>query len=258
MIRVLPRKEEIGETSLAGAVVAVIDALRATSTIATALAHGARAVIPCASPGEARRVAAAAPGRLLAGEEGALPIPGFDLGNSPREYSPEAVAGREIALVTTNGTRAIRLVQDGMGGRLGNVLLASFLNAGAAARALAEAAAGRDVVIVCSGTAGRFSLDDFLCAGALADALEASGAEGLDDLAQAARDAYRQNRGRLAEALAGCRHARFLFDAGLGGDVAFCARENVFDVVPVVRWPEDGGGPPYVTASPGSRWIAAG
>lgn len=247
LIRVVPRKEEIRETGLGdAAAVVVIDALRATSTIATALAAGARAVYPCADAAEARRVAAAGEGRLLAGEAGAIRIPGFDLGNSPREFVPAAVSGKEIVMVTTNGTRAIRAVHAVNPGRPRSVLLAAFVNCAAAAAALA-AATGRDgdAVIVCSGTAGRFSLDDFLCAGALIFHRQAPGddpAPELDDLARAARDAYLHNRGRLVEALTSCRHARILFEAGLADDIDFCGRENIFDVVPAVRFPAAGDG----------------
>lgn len=157
---VVPRQEDIGALAPGGSVV-VIDVLRATSTIVAALAHGAVAVYPCATAGEARELAAGRGGdRLLCGEADSLKIAGFDLGNSPREFTPEAVAGREVVLVTSNGTRALRSLPGGAG----EVVLASFLNAGAVGRHLARAAAG-GVTIICAGTRGGFSLEDFLCAG---------------------------------------------------------------------------------------------
>lgn len=237
-VRVVPRKEDLPGAGLAGAATAVIDVLRATSTVVVALAAGAPAVRPCAGPDEARRLAARlrADGTpcLLAGEVEAVRAPGFDLGNSPREFIPTAVAGREVVLATTNGTRAVRLLPSGVAG----VALASLLNAAAAAAWLAAAAreAGGGVALVCAGTAGAFSLDDFLGAGAVIDRLEGRfpGGLDLDDPARAARDAYRQNRGRMGEAVAACGHAGRLFAAGLGEDVAFCAREDVFSLVPVV------------------------
>lgn len=252
-VRVVPRKEDLPGAGLAGAAVAVIDVLRATSTAVAALAAGAPAVYPCAGPEEARRLAArlraAGTPCLLCGESGALKLPGFDLGNSPREFTPEAVAGRAVVLATTNGTRAVRLLPSGVAG----VALASLLNAEAAAAWLAAAAdaappggaaAGAvpgppasGAVLVCAGTAGAFSLDDFLGAGAVIDRLEGwlPGGIDLDDPARAARDAYRHNRGRLEEAVAACGHAGRLFEAGLGEDVAFCAREDVFPLVPVLQ-----------------------
>ncbi len=261
-LRVVARKEDLAEEAAGWEAAAVIDVLRATSTIAVACANGAEAVYPCASREEAERRAAelraAGVACLLAGEAGALPIPGFDLGNSPRDFTPEAVAGRAIVLLTTNGTRALRALAGhaggagagdpagpaaGGGGAPGRlVVAASFLNAGAVAALLRERLrGGGDALLVCAGTAGRFSLDDFLCAGCLVDLLaRGSGGEGgeeaweLDDLALAARDAFRQNRERLPEALASCRHAGALREAGLGDDVAFCARQDAFDVVPVL------------------------
>lgn len=251
-MRVVPRKEDLPGADLAGAAAAVIDVLRATSTAVAALAAGAPAVHPCAGPEEARRLAArlraAGTACLLAGEVEAVKAPGFDLGNSPRDFTPSAVAGREVVLATTNGTRAVRLLPSGVAG----VALASLLNAAAAAAWLAAAAvrggaagagAGGPVAspggaaLVCAGTAGAFSFDDFLGAGAVIDRLEARlpGGLDLDDAARAARDAYRQNRGRLEEALSACGHADRLFAAGLGEDVTFCAREDAFTLVPVLQ-----------------------
>lgn len=235
-LRLIPRKEDIvslppGEWE--GATAVVIDVLRATSTIAAALAHGAEAVHPCLDRAEAEARAAALPpeNRLLCGEKGALKIPGFDLGNSPRDFTPDRVRGREVVLVTTNGTRAVRLLPAGVR----SVFLGSLLNGGAVARFLAfhdEEA----VVLVCSGTVGCFSFDDFLGAGQIVDGLEAAGVVAkADDYCLAARDAFRQNRYRLPEALAECGHAAGLAAVGLGEDIGFCARRDALDVVPLLR-----------------------
>ena len=89
----------------------VIDVLRATTTVAAALASGARAIFPCQELAEARTLAAAgSPPRLIGGERGGQRVPGFDFGNSPAEYHPAAVRDREIVLTTTNGTRAMELM----------------------------------------------------------------------------------------------------------------------------------------------------
>lgn len=232
-MEVVARKEDLAGREVAGRTAVVIDVLRATSTCATALAAGARAILPCASPEEARAQATTlrASERLLAGEHGAMKIPGFDLGNSPREYLSERVAGHEVVLVTTNGTRALRLLAD-RDTPPREILMGSLLNATAVARY--AAASGRTVLLVCSGTQGHFSLDDFLGAGRLAHLLEEQGYE-LDDLALAARDTYRHNAQRLPEALASCRHAGILYNVGLGEDVAFCARTDVFSQVAALR-----------------------
>lgn len=167
---------------LAEQIVVVIDVLRATSTIVTALANGAKAVVPMLTPDEARSLAQ--PDDLLAGERGSLPLPGFALGNSPLEFTAERVAGKRIILTTTNGTRALLAAK---GAR--RVLLASLLNMGAVAdelkKDLARSAAFKGeafpvqgdnparedipgkVTFLCSGTRGRFSLEDTLCAGGI-------------------------------------------------------------------------------------------
>src|SRR3972149_9874236 len=100
---------ELRATELAGKTVVVIDELRASSTIVQALGNGARAVFPVASIPEARKHAGQMNGVLLGGERGGLRIPGFDLGNSPSEYTRDRVAGKTIVLTTTNGTRAVHI-----------------------------------------------------------------------------------------------------------------------------------------------------
>ncbi|HSE95214.1 MAG TPA: 2-phosphosulfolactate phosphatase, partial [Methylomirabilota bacterium] len=109
MIDVAFTPEELARTTLAGVTAVMIDTVRASTTIVTALAHGARAVVPVATPEEAR--AAAAHGVdgpvLLGGERGGAPPPGFALGNSPAEYAGAHIAGRTVVFTTTNGTRAL-------------------------------------------------------------------------------------------------------------------------------------------------------
>jgi 2-phosphosulfolactate phosphatase len=115
---------------LSNQAVLVIDVLRATSTISTALAAGATSVVPVEEAGEASKLAEALGGGvILAGERGGLPLPGFHLGNSPAEYRREKVAGRVVVLTTTNGTYALRKVQAA-----NQVGVASFLNAAAATK----------------------------------------------------------------------------------------------------------------------------
>lgn len=108
-IEVLLTPGELGDASLAGRTAIVIDVLRATSTIATALGNGAAAVRAVAEVEEARTVAAGLSGAVLGGERGGLPPAGFDCGNSPLEYTPRQVEGREVVLCTTNGTYALTL-----------------------------------------------------------------------------------------------------------------------------------------------------
>ncbi|TDA68546.1 MAG: 2-phosphosulfolactate phosphatase [Clostridia bacterium] len=211
-----------GKTSTEIAV--VIDVLRATSTMVTALANGCPAIIPAADPDEARALAVAG-GYLLGGERGGLPLPGFDLGNSPREYTPKTVAGRKVVLTTTNGTRALLLAASPV------VLVASFLNLPAAAGWLARRKG--DVLISCAGTDGGFSLEDFACAGMLLDMIAKAGNSlELGDGAVAARAVYRQWEGRIPDLLKSTGHGRRLDRLGLGADLEFCARVGRYAVVP--------------------------
>lgn len=142
--------------------VVVIDVLRATSTILEALVNGARDVLPVESVEQAVRKAQEL-GReqvILCGERDVERVEGFDLGNSPLEYVPERVRGKTLVLTTTNGTRAILL---GAGGT--DCLIASFLNATATAERVVRSAT--DVLILCAGREGRFSLEDAVCAGVI-------------------------------------------------------------------------------------------
>ena len=147
----------------------MVDVLRATTVMVHALANGCEAVIPCAEIEEAQAVAASFPPgtALLAGERGGLPIPGFDLGNSPGDYTREVCAGKTLVMTTTNGTRAILASQEA-----DRVYVASFANLKATTDELLvqflKKDHGHPIHIVCSGTEGFISLEDSLLAGALA------------------------------------------------------------------------------------------
>src|SRR3954470_1024332 len=144
------------------AVGVVVDVLRATSTIAQALASGYERVLCCAEIDEARALRAELPDSLLGGERKAVRVEGFDLGASPREYlEPRA---RTLILSTTNGTRAILETAE----RCEDVVLGSLLNLDA----VADAVNGRDVAVVCAGFQGSFALDDVYCAGRIVQRLD--------------------------------------------------------------------------------------
>ncbi|HEY8417366.1 MAG TPA: 2-phosphosulfolactate phosphatase [Limnochordales bacterium] len=213
--------------------VAVIDVLRATTTMATALANGARGVVPVATPEEALAWRAAGAGVLLGGERGAQRIPGFDLGNSPFEYSPERVAGRLIVLTTTNGTLAFRRVLAAAGGRPPELIAACLRNASACAWHLREhaAAAGGGVLLVCAGTNGWFSWEDAYCASVLLQCLAQLGPVEYGD---GARAAARLGAGsaNAREELSQSRHGRRLLDLGFHEDIAYCAQSSVCTTVP--------------------------
>jgi len=201
---------------------AVIDVIRATSTIVTALANGADGVQAIASVDDAFALKAENPEALLAGERGGQPLPGFDLGNSPEDFTAERVEGRRILLTTTNGTQALAACN---GARA--VVTASLLNLAAVAERLL--ALGPPWTIVCAGCNGEFGVDDAVVAGALAEAL---GQE------HALISLYRSVRRELAETLLGSDAGRELIKVGLEKDVPFCAQLNLFPIVPTLD--EDG------------------
>lgn len=197
----------------------VVDVLRATSTIAQALAGGYRRVLCCAEVDEARSLREAEGGGVLAGERGCIRIPGFDLGNSPSEFlEPD---GDTLILTTTNGTRAVVAAAA----RCERVLTASLLNLGAVVAAAREA--GGDVAIVCAGVKGELALDDVYCAGRIAELLEG---EPTDGAAAAIR--LTRSFSSAEEGLGASQSARNLIAAGLAGDVAWCARESLLPVAP--------------------------
>ena len=195
----------------------VIDVIRATSTIVTALAHGA-GVQAVASLDEAFALKAQHPGVVLAGERGGQALPGFDLGNSPEDFTTGRVQGRRVVLTTTNGTQALAACH---GARA--VMTASFLNLRAVAARLREI--GPPWIIVCAGCDGEFGVDDAIVAGAMAEALEQE--HPLVSL-------YRSVRRDLTETLLGSAAGRELVKVGLEKDVPFCAQLNLFSVVPTL------------------------
>jgi phosphosulfolactate phosphohydrolase-like enzyme len=244
----------------------VFDVLRATSTFVTALHHGARAIVPVSEIAEALDLRRKQPDVLLGGERDGMRIRAaqtggvdFDLGNSPREYSPEKVRGKTIVSTTTNGTRALRACAGAK-----TVLAASFLNLTATAKFVC----GRppaEVLLVCAGTRENISTEDMLAAGALSDLLlnslpisltlagtsrcdvparETAGGKvaplhaartaqraipRLSDSVATALSAWQKAKSNLLEVVSGAENARRLLAiAELRDDVAFCLQRDIF------------------------------
>ncbi len=217
--------EYIRETELTGKTVIVIDTLRATTVITTALSNGANSVQCVLEPENALKIRAEDPEALLGGERNALKIPGFDFSNSPLEYSGEAVRNRKLVMTTSNGTRTLLKAERGH-----TVLIGCLRNAAAAMRKALEL--GRDIIIVNAGTAGRFSLDDYITAGAMLE--EAGNALILSDAALGARLLY-QAHPDIHSALSDCLHYNRLKSLGLEKDLEFCLTPNQLHSVPVCR-----------------------
>jgi 2-phosphosulfolactate phosphatase len=200
----------------------VVDVIRATSTICQALAAGYERVLCTAAIDEARALRAALGDGVLGGERNAVRIPGFDLGNSPREYlEPTATT---LFLSTTNGTRAVVAAAQ----RCERVFVASLLNLSAVVEAVR--AAGADVVVVCAGVQGTLALDDAYVAGRIVELL---GWE-RTDAAEAAARLVGTWGGGAEEAFRASKSGRNLMENApeLEADIPFCARESVLDVVP--------------------------
>jgi 2-phosphosulfolactate phosphatase len=209
----------------------VFDVLRATSTFVTALHNGAKAIIPVGEISEALAIRQKQPGILLGGERNGLRISAhgidFDLGNSPREYTPEKVRGKTIVSTTTNGTRALRACA---GSKM--VLAASFLNLGATAKFI-QVKHFKNVLLVCAGTGENRANEDVLAAGLLCEILSGGKTAGtLSNSAEIARRAYAQVKSDLAAAVCNSENGRRLLAIPeLRDDVAFCLQRDTHPLI---------------------------
>ena len=236
-IRVHFLPELIAANSLAGTTCIVVDVLRATTTITAALSAGAREVLPLLTVDEARQAAGALPpdSFVLGGERSGGKIAGFDLGNSPAEYTPASVGGKTLVITTTNGTKALLHARHSQ-----RVLLGSFVNLSAVCRA---AATGDRVDIVCAGTDGQITREDVLLAGAIMSRVTAEGATPANDQAIVAHDTWRHVSATHRDDLAALRHAvqselrntqggRNLIGMGLDDDLIAAGDIDRYTVVP--------------------------
>lgn len=222
---------EVDATTIDGATAVVIDVVRATTTIIEALANGARAIFPTASTEEAVKLASSL-GRddaLLCGERKGLKIEGFDLGNSPHEFTPDVVQGMKLVMSTTNGTRAL-----GIGQEASRILPCSFTNLGAVASAVSE---DDRLVLVCAGLEDRFCIDDALCAGQLIQRIldrrsrdDRHDRPVLNDAAQAAL-AIATTREATREFLSATTGGAALIEIGMGDDLDICVDVDRHDIV---------------------------
>lgn len=207
--------------------VVIIDVLRATSVITTALFHGAKAILPVTSISEALdEFKKYKPDEvLLCGERDAKRIDGFNLGNSPLEYTPEYVKDKVIILSTSNGTAAINVANNAK-----ELLIASFLNISHLAKYLSDKT--DDLIIVCSGTNGEFSMEDGLCAGMLISLLSRNHEIVTDDLAFVLKEFYESNGKDIIIKLKHCKHLNYLIANGFENDVAFCLQTDKMEIIP--------------------------
>ena len=230
-VRVYLTPGEIADAAFRGKAVVVIDVLRANTSIAYARANGAEKLIPTASIEAATRLATSLDRAttLLCGEREGRPISGFDLGNSPLEFTSATVAGKTLIMTTTNGTETIARLD---GAR--EIVVCSLVNVSAVARYLREES---ELSIACSGKLGAFSLEDAVCAGSLIVRLRDLGVGPVagNDAAVAAETLHAAHRADLGRCLRETSHGRFLQEIGYGDDLDVCARVDALTTVPVVR-----------------------
>ena len=228
-VEVLLVPKEISGKKLADKLVVMIDVLRASSTIVTALARGCSGFIPIYSPEKAKEKVKCLRQEetLLCGERNGMKIKGFDLGNSPRKFKEETIKNKKIVFTTTNGVKVLELARDAS-----EVIICSFLNLNSVCDYCFNSK--EDVLIICAGREGKFSLEDAVCAGMLVDSIKTK-----SDVIFPETDAgitvqmlYKQYEGNIFGMLKKSQHGQYLISIGLKKDLEFCSSVNLFNIVP--------------------------
>ncbi|MFH1278354.1 MAG: 2-phosphosulfolactate phosphatase [Candidatus Eisenbacteria bacterium] len=221
---------ELGDASVKGKGVVVVDVLRFGTTLARAFEMGADLVIPVASTEDVTRLASTLDRKqiVLCGERDGVRIEGYGLGNSPEAYSEEAVMGKTLVMTTTNGTASVARAEGAK-----EILVASLVNLHAVVSVLT---ADLEWIVLCSGRRGRFALEDALCAGAIVAGLRERGIKpSLNDAGRSAEFLFRSAGDDLPRILAGTESGELLHDLGCADDIAFCARVDSIPIVPRVQ-----------------------
>lgn len=210
--------------------VIVLDILRATTSMVTALNNGAQEIIAVKEIEDALRLKQAMPDAILSGERNGIIIDGFQLGNSPYDFPPETVDGKTIIACTTNGTSAVSAARKAKA-----VWIGSLINSRAVAiKAVKEV--DKELVILCSGTGGEPSLDDLLGAGAIIHYIMATIPKPwLNDSARIAVNMYDYYAGQIYKGLLHSKHGEKLYRLGRKDDIAYCSQESIIDIVPVLK-----------------------
>ena len=205
--------------------VVVVDMLRATSVITTAINNGCKGVIPVLTIEEALDIAGESREKyILGGERKALKIEGFDCSNSPLEYTKSMVQCKTLVITTSNGTRAIK---GSAGAR--NILIGSLINAEAVAKRIVEL--DNDVVIVNAGTLGEFSMDDFICSGYIIERIKKYSKVDLSDIAATSSYVYKNNE-NVVDFIKYARHYKRIMELNFTDDLEYCCKKDIIDIVP--------------------------
>lgn len=220
------------KAELDGRTVVVIDVLRSCTSICAALLAGARGVIPTDGPGEAgeMRLKIGADMAVVAGERDGVKLESFNFGNSPSEFTRDAVGGKYVVMTTTNGTAILS-----RSFKSEKVLAAGLVNISKVAERVARV--DRDLVVVCSGQDGGFSIEDTICGGMLIHLLSTTHQKQVtvNDAGSLALLLYRTNKTAIKQTLEQGEHGKFLTSIGYGGDVETAASVDSMPVVPILR-----------------------
>ncbi|MBV6479929.1 MAG: putative 2-phosphosulfolactate phosphatase [Ignavibacteria bacterium] len=216
--------------------VIILDVLRATTTISTALAHGAKEIIPTESITTAVRVAKGSKNSLLCGERNGKIVDGFNLGNSPFEYTTDAVKDKSLIFSTTNGTSAIIKSKFAK-----NCLLCSFINISAIVDFVNSV--NEDFTIICSGKLNDFCLEDAVCAGLLLTKLSAGRSINMKDSEIAALNLCNDlamllnvpSQDKILKMFQLSEHGKYLASIGFGKDLEFCSKIDSYPCIPLYK-----------------------
>lgn len=212
--------------NLTGKIAVVTDILRATSCMVAGLGTATISIKPVAHKEEVEPYREK--GFIVAGERGGEKVAGFDIGNSPYEHISEICHGKSVVMTTTNGTVAITKSAESAE----EVVIGAFLNINTVADYILKQ--GKDIVVVCSGWKGHFSMEDTLFAGALLDVLEGK-VEVVDDAGMSALTLYKSVNNDITGYMKNAAHAKRLSGLKAAKDLSYCFNKNEFDVLPVLR-----------------------
>lgn len=223
-INVIPTAKDLQPEETMGKAVVILDILRATTTITTAFEYGCKRIIPAYCSLEALNLKVNFPNAFLGGEIEGDKIPGFDFGNSPKEYTSENIKESTIILATTNGTKAI------VNSRQAElILIGSLLNISSLVNKLKVLS--QDIVIACAGTQGTYSLEDTYVAGQIISMLSDQGLN-LTDSSLGALALYHYYSTKMENPLSISRNGKALSNKNRQDDIYFCSQVDFCSIVP--------------------------
>ena len=224
-IDIIVSADDIKREKIKDKTVIVIDMLRATSVITTAMNNGCIGVIPVLTVDETAEIMRNNKNEfMLGGERNALKIEGFHYSNSPLEYTRDTIEGKTLVMTTTNGTKAIKGCEGAQ-----SILIGAMINAKATANRIVDL--NKDVVIVNAGTNGEFSIDDFLCSGYIIDCLMKLVQAELTDIAVTSHYIYKNNE-NIYDFIKYASHYKRISELGLLADLEYCCKKDIIDIVP--------------------------